>query len=291
MAKMNFIFQSDVRKLFDCFSSIFGVRISFSSFEKSQHTDFTELLVGGYGPQVQYPGCEYCNMLREQLHMEHRCLKTDKTMIEKATEQRQLIVYQCYGGMSEAVMPVFLGEEKIGIIMVGQYRTDTQQPPPAILRLWKKKIGNQRLKRAFKQTPCYDREKGEAMLELFSLMIKNIVAQRMILKEESTIVESLISYMKEHPETVLTLSQAARLISRSQSTLSTIFKKATGKSFKKYQIELKIEKAREYFRETPNITVREVAFKLGYEDPFYFCRLYKKYTGVPPSKDIKHKFK
>ncbi|KXB54924.1 hypothetical protein HMPREF1866_02288 [Lachnoanaerobaculum saburreum] len=29
---------------------------------------------------------------------------------------------------------------------------------------------------------------------------------------------------------------------------------------------------------------REVAINVGYQDPLYFSRLYKKYFGIPPSK-------
>ena len=32
-----------------------------------------------------------------------------------------------------------------------------------------------------------------------------------------------------------------------------------------------------------NITIREVARKVGYDDPYYFSRLYKKYRGCSPA--------
>jgi len=45
-----------------------------------------------------------------------------------------------------------------------------------------------------------------------------------------------------------------------------------------------MEKAEEYMMSDPNLSIREIAFKLGYEDPYYFSRLYKKHRKVPPSK-------
>ncbi len=59
------------------------------------------------------------------------------------------------------------------------------------------------------------------------------------------------------------------------------------KSFKQMMIEEKLKKAEEYFHLGPNITIREVAVKVGYNDPYYFSRLYRKYRGLSPSEYIK----
>jgi len=34
------------------------------------------------------------------------------------------------------------------------------------------------------------------------------------------------------------------------------------------------------------VTVREIAFELGFKDPYYFSRLYRKHRGHPPSQTI-----
>ena len=292
MAKLHFIFQGDVKRMFDCFSDLFGVRISFSSFEKTSSNDFTEVLVGGCEASeevCQYPSCGYCSLLRDDLGLEHRCFQLDKTKIAEAKSKKHLISYVCYGGMIDAIIPVVIEDDVIGIVMIGQFRTGSKKKPLAIERLWKKKFDNQKLKRAYNKVPHYSPKQVDEILELFSIMIKNTIANRMILKEESSIVEPLISYMKENLNENLTLEKAADLINCSKSTLCHTFKTATGKSFKAYQIQQKIAKAKELFNTVPNVTVREVAYQLGYDDPFYFCRIYKKHTGNPPSKSIKHR--
>lgn len=292
MAKLKFIFQNDVKRLFDCFGDLFGARISFSSFEKSTSTEFTEVLVNGYHAQTegcQYPSCEYCSLLRQDLNLEHRCFELDEKKIAETKLKKHLVSYICYGGMVDAIIPIIISNEIIGIVMIGQIRTGSKEMPPAIRRLWKKKFNNQKLKRAYNKVPHYTAKKLDEILDLFSIMIKNIITNRMILKEESVAIEPLISYMKENLNENLSLDQAASFICCGKSTLCHTFKAATGKSFKNYQIQLKIKKAKEYFNTIPNITVREVASKLGYDDPFYFCRLYKKYTGNPPSTEIKRK--
>jgi len=67
------------------------------------------------------------------------------------------------------------------------------------------------------------------------------------------------------------------------SSLSHLFKKVLGKSFKQFQIEIKLERAEEYLRTIPGISVGEAANRVGYQDPLYFSRIFRKYKKVPPS--------
>ena len=53
-------------------------------------------------------------------------------------------------------------------------------------------------------------------------------------------------------------------------------------------IEAKLDKAEEYFRTIPGISIGEVSEKLGYDDQFYFSRIYKKFRKIPPKEYIKN---
>jgi AraC-like DNA-binding protein len=45
---------------------------------------------------------------------------------------------------------------------------------------------------------------------------------------------------------------------------------------------MKLDMADELFQARPEITVREAAYATGFEDPYYFSRLYAKHRGHPP---------
>lgn len=49
-----------------------------------------------------------------------------------------------------------------------------------------------------------------------------------------------------------------------------------------YLTRLRMEKAQLLLRET-DLKIREVAARLGYDDPFYFSNVFKKYTGISPT--------
>jgi two-component system response regulator YesN len=74
----------------------------------------------------------------------------------------------------------------------------------------------------------------------------------------------------------------ARHVNLSQSYFSTVFKKELGISFSDYVIQMRIDKAKEMFIAN-DCKISYVANALGFNDPSYFSRVFKKVTGQTPS--------
>lgn len=68
-------------------------------------------------------------------------------------------------------------------------------------------------------------------------------------------------------------------------TLSDRFHKATGTSIHKYQMNLKLDFAREQLPLYPNRKLRDIALNLGFYDEFHFSKLYKRKFGHSPSEE------
>jgi transcriptional regulator GlxA family with amidase domain len=60
-----------------------------------------------------------------------------------------------------------------------------------------------------------------------------------------------------------------------------MFAHHTGLSPHQYRLQIKLGRARTLLSETP-LTVKEVAFRCGFESEHYFSRLFKRKTGVAP---------
>ncbi len=99
-------------------------------------------------------------------------------------------------------------------------------------------------------------------------------------RKENPIGES-IAYMKSNIERLLTVEDLSTQLNYSSSHFTTIFKKTTGVSPIEYFIKLKIHYACQLLSQT-DLRINEVANKLGYDDSFYFSRLFKKMIGKSP---------
>jgi AraC family transcriptional regulator, arabinose operon regulatory protein len=98
---------------------------------------------------------------------------------------------------------------------------------------------------------------------------------------ENNTVEAAIEYMKKHLDTALKIDDVATHFSYSPSHFFTLFKKRTGYSPIHYFNYLKIQKACQYLSFT-TMSVKEISFALGFNDPLYFSRLFKKIMSTPP---------
>jgi len=100
-------------------------------------------------------------------------------------------------------------------------------------------------------------------------------------EESSPLVRRAINYLGKNLDKKLTLNKLAAEVGYSPTYLSTLFKKETNYSPISYFSHLKILKACEFLDYT-NIKVKEISFNLGYTDPYYFTKDFKKKMGMSP---------
>lgn len=89
--------------------------------------------------------------------------------------------------------------------------------------------------------------------------------------------------MLEHIEGQLNLAQLAADAALSKYHFAKLFRIQTGQSPIHYFIELKMQQAC-YRLDTSRASIKQVALSLGYEDAYYFSRLFKKIMGVSPGR-------
>jgi len=97
------------------------------------------------------------------------------------------------------------------------------------------------------------------------------------------VVERVTKYTRENYNKHLTLEDIAAQVFLSPYYLSHIFKQETGMTVMDYFSQVKMEMAKKLLRD-PRYNVVQIAEKLGYSDPSYFSKVFKKKEGITPSK-------
>jgi AraC-like DNA-binding protein len=95
-------------------------------------------------------------------------------------------------------------------------------------------------------------------------------------------------YMKAHLDKRMQVDDFARHCSMSSSHFSKVFRSEKGHAPMDYFIQLKMQKACQLL-DSMSIKIKDIACCVGYEDPYYFSRMFNKVVGTPPSrwKEIK----
>jgi AraC-like DNA-binding protein len=132
------------------------------------------------------------------------------------------------------------------------------------------------------QRPLYQFQAGIGAMTLLGEMLSH---ERR--KEQPNYYQEIVEKAKYLMECniygAVNLALIADQIGISVSRLNDIFKTYTSMTPYQYYIHIKILKA-EKLLEQPNVSVKEAAFRLGFEDQYYFSRLFKNKTGVTPSR-------
>lgn len=89
-------------------------------------------------------------------------------------------------------------------------------------------------------------------------------------------------YVVDHLEDCISLQETAEYVGVSAGYLSTIFKREYNQSFVDYVNETKMEYAC-HLLEEGELMVMEIAYRLGYENAYYFSKVFRKYIGMSPT--------
>jgi two-component system response regulator YesN len=91
-----------------------------------------------------------------------------------------------------------------------------------------------------------------------------------------------IAYIQERYTEQIQLTDTAEAAQVSTAYLSRLFSEHLRINFIDFITELRVEKAEKLIRET-RMTIKEISYAVGYQDPNYFSKLFRKMTGLPPT--------
>ncbi|HEY2974662.1 MAG TPA: AraC family transcriptional regulator [Pyrinomonadaceae bacterium] len=98
-------------------------------------------------------------------------------------------------------------------------------------------------------------------------------------------ISRAIGHLREHYNEPLKIEETARELGMSVSGFHHHFKSVTAMSPLQFQKQIRLQEARRLML-GEDLNAASAGFRVGYEDPAYFSRDYKKLFGVPPQRDI-----
>ena len=100
-------------------------------------------------------------------------------------------------------------------------------------------------------------------------------------KANDSPIKASLKYIHSNFTSKIDVPYLASIERLSNSRYLTVFKQQTGKSPNRYIIDLRMQFAKKLLDNT-NMSIRQISENVGYNDQYFFSRLFKKHMGISP---------
>ncbi len=104
--------------------------------------------------------------------------------------------------------------------------------------------------------------------------------------KKTTMLNRVIDFLEDNYSEHMSLNEISQLANVNKSYLCKEFRQYTGKTISEYINYLRCIKAKEFLIST-DISITEISYICGFNDPNYFARKFKQIMGVSPSETRK----
>jgi AraC-like DNA-binding protein len=95
-------------------------------------------------------------------------------------------------------------------------------------------------------------------------------------------LQRAMNYLTERLDGTVRVPELARLVGVSSTHLTSLFRRATGGGVLAHHTALRMARARQLL-DTTDATIADIGREVGYDDPFYFSRHFRRHHGMSPS--------
>lgn len=232
----------------------------------------------------------YCAMLRKTTSGFAACQDCDQRYAHSASLKHDKIIYQCYAGLTELVVPLYSDSGNyIGCMTSGQFLlnsdegiTDKEIYDIAVAH----KIDPEIMCKLYRKTKTLLPVQLEGIIEYLNYIGQIIIESHnkllfMEFIDGSTKISLIKKFVEENYMKKITIAKMAKRFFLSPDYFGCFFRKEVGVSFMNFVNIYRISQAEEMLRHVQrNIT--EIAFMVGFGSLSQFNRTFKKIKGVSP---------
>lgn len=131
---------------------------------------------------------------------------------------------------------------------------------------------------------CFSKTHSELAENLYQLLIELFtIPETENMRSGDKLVNQIDAYFEANIADNISLQMLADEFSISKVYLCRIFKRTKNTTPMDYFMHLKIERAKQMLTSYPDMPLREIAQALGFNDIYYFSKVFKRIVGMPPS--------
>lgn len=212
-----------------------------------------------------------CNAMKSMPNGLKKCFKCRNMAIAKARKTKESFGGICINGVYEFVHPVFLNNDILCIIFIGNIMNNNKKTecfPPQLIDTMEHDFS-------------FEKSNDLAtFMENYIRMMLPYISHNLSLKK-SSLIENIKNYIKENTYSKNNISEIADIFHYNAKYIGQLFKKETGISFNEYVNIIRLEQAKILLSESDK-TILSIAFEIGFNSVSYFNRVFKSHFYVTP---------
>lgn len=212
----------------------------------------------------------FCTYLQQNEALKNACAKSDLKVLAHCKKTGCFESHICHAGLFDAAMPIEKNGILAGIILMGRVRT------PHLLNTPFEK--DEKAKELYQKMPLL----SDAQLASFKALLPDILFENAIYFEQESPADEAAEYIRGHLQEELSVTTLLKHFHISKNNLYRDFREKYGKTINQYVTDMRLEKAKELLK-NETIPVYLVCEQVGIFNYTYFCKLFKKETGITPT--------
>ena len=227
----------------------------------------------------------FCQIIRTSPEALNACLCCDKNACEQASRQHAPYTHCCHAGLTECIVPIYLGNIVIGYLFFGHvfsYPTHEEGWKSIRERCLPYGLDMDALRDALYQQPVISEEYISSASHIMRSVAAYLCMERMVSLHQKELPVQIDDYITSHYTENISVRTICDHFQIGRTLLYEISEQNYGIGIAEHIRNLRIEKAKILLAEHPELRISEIAVACGFDDYNYFITVFKRLVGKPP---------
>ena len=213
----------------------------------------------------------------------HKCKMCDEYGFDTCDKTRRSYIYKCHLDAVEAIAPIYAADINAGYLMFGQIRLDEREFILKSAQQTNLLYGTNLTEDMIDEMTEADENFINSAVNMMTLCASYLCSNGIIRSNANILTDQLKKYIEENLDTELNINTICNRFYISRTKLYQLSKQFFGIGISDYIRNERIKAAKKLLRKK-DLSISEVASKVGISDYNYFIRIFKASEGITPLK-------
>ena len=256
--------ETELRELLQDFHTLTGIRIIL--FDEN------------YNEILEYPPKEktFCFCLRKCEEFDKKCRRSDEDSFLKCRQTKNIHIFKCHAGLSEATAPIIENGHIIGYMMFGQVSDNKNKDEffEQMTALCREYGLEKDLSQQIRKIKYRNENQLRAASKLLDAYVHYIRLKELVQPAGQLLIDSIDRFLEKHIKEEITVERICSEFRISRTRLYEVIRPYTNGGIASYIKNKRLEYAK-YLIQNTELSIAEISDAAGFSDYNYFLRIFK----------------